>query len=359
MAHPAPLRGIRFPGRYLQGPGALLHLAAEARQLAPRALVVLDGGVFDVFAPQIAQILNADLHTQILRFSGESSEPTIAAVVAKAGCSGAGVIIGVGGGKALDTAKAAAYRLGAPIIVVPTIAASDAPCSALSVIYNDDGTVAHDLFLPRNPDLVLVDTAIIARAPARFLAAGIGDALATWYEARSCQISGAMNCLGIPGLPLAYAIAKECRETIFAHGAAALADCDARIVGPALEHVVEANILMSGLGFESGGVAAAHAIHHGLTELDEVHAHLHGEKVAIGVLAGLLLNGDHSEFARVRAFAAAVRLPVRLRDISIVEATPEKLARVARRACRPGEIIHNEPFPVQEASVVAALQALI
>jgi glycerol dehydrogenase len=141
-------------------------------------------------------------------------------------------------------------------------------------------------------------------------------------------------------------------------GAAALAECDAKTAGLALERVVEANILLSGIGFESGGVAAAHAIHHALCELDDVHHHLHGEKVAIGVLAGLLLHGRRDEFEEVRVFCASVRLPVRLGDIGIAGVTSEKLAIVARRACRAGEIIHNEPVPVTEAMVIAALEAL-
>ncbi len=115
------------------------------------------------------------------------SEAQIAVLVERATAAGATLLIGAGGGKALDTAKAAARDLGLPVIVVPTIAASDAPCSALAVIYTEDGAVAYDTFLPSNPDLVLVDTALIARAPARFLAAGIGDALATYYEAESCD----------------------------------------------------------------------------------------------------------------------------------------------------------------------------
>jgi glycerol dehydrogenase len=163
----------------------------------------------------------------------------------------------------------------------------------------------------------------------------------------------------MPGVPLAYEIARFCRDTIFEFGAAALAECDAKVPGPALERVVEANILLSGIGFESGGVAAAHAIHHGLCELDDVHHHLHGEKVAIGVLAGLRLHGLDEDYARIQAFCRSVRLPTRLADIGIAEATPEKLAIVAKRACRAGEIIHNEPMPVTETMVFDALEALI
>ena len=99
-------------------------------------------------------------------------------------------------------------------------------------------------------------------------------------------------------------------------------------------------------------------MHHGLCELDEVHHFLHGEKVAIGVLAGLKLQGDAEEFERVRAFCRAVRLPTRLRDIGIKDASDEKLRRVAGRACRPDEIIHHEPMPVSVKQLTDALRQL-
>lgn len=355
----AVAHGARFPGRYIQAAGAINRLGQEAAAFGKRAVVLLDRGIFDLIENDVISALDGFVEAAIIRHGGECSESQIAGLVAKAREAGADVIIGAGGGKALDTAKAAARDLGEPVIVFPTIAASDAPCSALAVIYNDDGSVAYDTFLPRNPDLVLVDTQLIANAPARFLAAGIGDALATWYEAESCRRSGSFNCMNMPGVSLAYEIARFCHDTIFAYGVQALAECDSNEAGPALERVVEANILLSGIGFESGGVAAAHAIHHGLCELEDVHHHLHGEKVAIGVLASLRMHGDDAEFSRVRDFCRTVRLPVRLADIGIEAVTDEKLAIVARRACRTGEIIHNEPMPITEVMVVSALGTLI
>lgn len=350
-------RGARFPGRYIQAAGALALLGQEARRYGQRVVVLLDRDVFEMLREPVAASFGGETDMVLLRHGGECSEREIAALSASAAT--AQVVVGIGGGKALDTAKAAACDLGLPVIVVPTIAASDAPCSALAVVYNENGAVAYDRFLPDNPDLVLVDTALIAAAPARFLAAGIGDALATWYEADACRKSGALNCMKMPGVPLAFEIARFCRETIFEYGEAALAECDANSAGPAIERIVEANILLSGIGFESGGVAAAHAVHHGLCELDDVHHHLHGEKVAIGVLAGLKIHALDDEFVRVRRFCASVRLPTRLRDIGIKDASADKLAVVARRACRAGEIIHNEPVPVTEEMVINALEALV
>lgn len=358
-AQPGIVRGARFPGRYIQGAGAIERLGKEAGGFGRRTIALIDRGIFELVEKDVAAALSGHIEARLVRHGGECSESQIARLTAVARDADAQVIIGVGGGKALDTAKAAARDLDLPVIIFPTIAASDAPCSALAVVYNEDGTVAYDMFLPSNPDLVLVDTALIARAPARFLAAGIGDALATWYEADSCRRSGAYNCMKMPGVGLAFEVARFCRDTIFEHGPAALAECDRKEAGPALERVVEANILLSGIGFESGGVAAAHAIHHGLCELDDVHHHLHGEKVAIGVLAGLKIQGREDEYQRVREFCLRVRLPTRLADIGIKDPSDEKLAIVARRACRPGEIIHNEPMAVSEEMVAGALRALI
>lgn len=351
------IKGVRFPGRYLQGPGCIARLGQEIAGFGARALVVLDGGVFDLLRDKVLTA-SGEAEVHLLRHGGECSEAEINRIRKEALAFGAEVIVGIGGGKALDTTKAVADDVGKPVIVIPTIAASDAPCSALAVVYYEDGTVAYDRFLPRNPDLVLVDTEIIAKAPARFLSAGIGDALATYYEAESCRRSGAHNCLDLPGCTTAYALARACRDTIFEHGAAAVAECEHQQPGPAIEAVVEANILLSGIGFESGGVAAAHAVHHGLCELDEVHHFLHGEKVAIGVLAGLKLHGDTEEFERVRAFCGAVRLPTRLRDVGIEDASDEKLRRVAERACRPGEIIHHEPMRVTVEQLTDVLREL-
>ncbi|ALE87828.1 glycerol dehydrogenase [Pseudomonas versuta] len=354
------LKGARFPGRYLQGPGYLAHLGDEAAIFGSSALIILDAGIYSLYADEVTTACKLFKQIDLQRHGGDCTEAEIARLVDRASTRSAEVVIGIGGGKALDTAKAVAHHLELTCVVVPTIAASDAPCSALAVVYGEDGSVAYDLFLPRNPDLVIVDTALIAKAPPRFLVAGMGDALATFYEADACRRSGANNVLGLTGLPVAYELARFCRDTLFEHGFAALQECREKTAGPALERIVEANILLSGLGFESGGVAAAHAIHHGLCELHETHGFLHGEKVALGVLAELLLQEvPPAVFSEVLAFCLKIGLPTRLADLGIVDPSLEMLQRIAARACREGEIIHNEPFPVTSQRVVEVLQRLL
>ncbi len=95
-------------------------------------------------------------------------------------------MVGIGGGKTLDTAKAIGYYQKLPVVVIPTIASTDAPTSALSVIYTEAGEFEEYLIYPKNPDMVVMDTAIIAKAPVRLLVSGMGDALSTWFEAKAC-----------------------------------------------------------------------------------------------------------------------------------------------------------------------------
>lgn len=349
-----------FPARYVQGAGALALLPDEARRLGDTALAVVDSMVMPAVSQAAA---HGSIVIAIDRFGGECSDEEIERVIAHARDLDANVIIGAGGGKALDTAKAAAHALGMPVAIVPTLASTDAPCSALSVVYTAEGAFKRYLVLPRNPDLVLVDTQIIAAAPVRFLVSGMGDALSTWFEAEDCSRSGAVNMTGRPGTMTALGLARMCYDTLLADGVAAKQACEARKVTPAFERVVEANTLLSGLGFESGGLSGAHAIHNGLTALAATHAFWHGEKVAIGTLALLMLtNRPKAVVAEVFDFCQAVGLPTTLAEIGLAGVTDDQLHLVAELACAPGETIHNINGHsingnVAPAQVVAALKA--
>jgi glycerol dehydrogenase len=203
-----------------------------------------------------------------------------------------------------------------------------------------------------------VDTQVVAEAPVRFLAAGMGDALATWFEAESCRIKRAPNIAGELGSMTAYALAKLCWDTIREYGPAALASCASHAVTPALERVVEANTLLSGLGFESAGLAAAHSVHNGLTALPQTRAYYHGEKVAFGVLASLFLTDQPPAIMeRVYGFCESIGLPTTLAGLGLEDATDQDLRRVAEKACAPGETMHNEPCETSPELVADAIKA--
>ena len=348
---------IQSPGKYIQGADVITRLGDYLKPLAERWLVVGDKFVLG-FAQETLQksVADAGLACEVAPFGGECSQSEIDRLHEIARQASCGAVLGIGGGKTLDTAKALAHFMEVPVVIVPTIASTDAPCSALSVIYTDNGEFDRYLLLPDNPDRVIVDTKIIAGAPARLLAAGIGDALATWFEARACSRSGAKTMAGGECTRAALALAELCYNTLLEEGEKAMLAAEQHVVTPALERIVEANTFLSGVGFESGGLAAAHAIHNGLTALPDAHHYYHGEKVAFGTLTQLVLeNAPVEEIETVAALCHAVGLPITLAQLDIKTDLPAKMRIVAQAACAEGETIHNMPGGATADQVYAAL----
>jgi len=216
------------------------------------------------------------------------------------------------------------------------------------------------MFLARDPDSVIVDSAVIARAPVRFLVAGIGDALSTWYEARS-NLEGHTPNLASPRLPApaaGIAIARACHDVLMRDAFAAKYAAEKGLLTPAVENIIEANTLLSGLGFENCGVSAAHGIHDGLTVLDETHGFYHGEKVAFGVLCLLIIEGRPStEIEETIRFCRKLGLPTRLADLNLAKANAADIERVAEASLKPGSPTYNAAAPVSAAIVRDAILA--
>ncbi|WP_158240686.1 glycerol dehydrogenase [Telmatospirillum siberiense] len=349
------IRTSVFPRRYVQGAGALHQLGPELKRLGSKVFALVDHFVADQITPYLDGLTDVSVVSHL--FTGHCTHPIIENIAAIAKKSDATVLVAFGGGSVLDVGRSAASAAGMAFVSAPTIAASDAPCSGISIVYDENGVMSGRLTL-RNPDLVIVDTALIAKAPVRFFAAGIGDGLATWYEADSCRRSHSGTISGVTGTALAHAAARLCRDTILERGRQAVNDCRAHLATPDLDAVVEATVLLSGIGFESGGLGAAHAIHNGLTMLPQTARYMHGEKVAFGLLASLFLSERAEEERRALfAFCRDVGLPVRLSQIACDAGDDEALTTVAAKACQPGSNIHNEPFPVTPDMVVTALKA--
>ena len=350
---------IGSPSRYVPGRGELAHRYEHCEKYGKDLFVLVSASGKKRVEGKIAQSVEGTGAKVVYEtFNGECSQKEIDRVVEAFKASGCSVVVGIGGGKIHDTAKAAAYYAGAPVAIVPTIASTDAPCSALSVIYTDEGVFDRYLFLPANPTVVLVDTDIVAAAPARLLVSGMGDALATYFEARACQASGASNCVGGKVTLAAMSLARLCYETLLADGLKAKLAVERHVCTTAVENVIEANTYLSGVGFESGGLAGAHAIHNGLTAIPETHSLYHGEKVAFGTLVQLVLeNAPLEELEEVLEFCTEVGLPTTLADLGVENPTQEQLMEVAKLACADADTLHNMPFPVDADSVYAAILA--
>ena len=289
-------------------------------------------------------------------FSGEATRQEaerIGAICKERGCR---VVVGLGGGKAIDVGKVVANEQNLPSVIVPTIASNDAPCSKLAVLYTAEHEYAETVVLPNNPDMVIVDTGVIAKAPVRFLVSGMGDAFATYYEARSCIRCEAPNSNGGVSTNAAFALAELCHEILLKDSKKALEACRAGLVTKALENVIEANILLSGLGFESGGLAVAHPVSAGLTVIPETHNMMHGETVAIGTLVQLILeNAPEEELREVYQYYQMVGLPTSLRAVGITENAEEKMRYIAKPLVEAGGDISHVPYKLTEEMLYNAL----
>lgn len=350
---------FQSPGKYIQGKGELSKLGEYISVYSNKAVLIIDGFIFDNYEEQIRQSCKIEnLNIKYERFTGECSRVEIDRIINASNDMKDIVIVGIGGGKTLDTAKAVAYYTQSPVIIVPTMASTDAPCSALSVIYTQKGEFSEYLFLKSNPDMVIMDTDIIKNAPSRLLVSGMGDALATYFEARATANSNSNSIAGGKATKTAIALAKLCYETLLEDGYKAKQAVENHVCTKAVENIIEANTLLSGVGFESGGLAAAHAIHNGLTAIEQTHKYFHGEKVAFGTLVQLVLENESlEEINKVLEFCESVGLPITLSDIGISEIKEEEIMNVAKLSCDVNETIHNMPFEVDCEQVYAAILA--
>lgn len=345
------------PSKYVQGPGELARLGAYVKAYGARALVVISAGGIRRFGDVVkASFAEAGVELAYDSFSGECSQAEIDRLVEVYRAAGTDVVVGLGGGKIFDTAKAVAAAVDAPVVIVPTIAATDAPCSALSVIYTEEGQFKEYQFFKQNPNLVLMDTEVIAKSPVRLTVAGMGDALATYFEARACLASDATTCAGAHVTGAAMALARLCFDTLMSDGVKAKLALEAGACTESVEKIIEANTLLSGLGFESAGLAGAHAIHNGMTAMEETHACYHGEKVAFGTLTQLVLE-NAEELYEVLDFCVEVGLPVTFAQLGVADASYERVLEVARLACADTDTLHNMPFEVTPEKVASAMLA--
>lgn len=335
------LRLMRAPSKYVQGKDALFEIYENVRDLGDSFLFICSRSGCKATKEKIEKSFaakGAKLRFEV--FGGVSSLGEIEKMRRIVRENGINVVAGVGGGSAIDTAKATAYYEKLPVLILPTVAATDAPCTGLSVIYKDDGSFDSYLFYPKNPDAVVVDTQIIADAPVKFLVAGMGDALGTYFEARACDKAHAPSLENGGITKSAIALCELCYQTLLADGAKAKQAVEMNLVTPAVEAIVEANTYLSGVGADNGGLAAPHSIYNGFTALPECESVMHGNVVAFGTVAQLLIeDAPMEEIEKVLSFCVSVGLPITLKEINVTD--KERVRIAAEKACAPGESIHN------------------
>ncbi|UFN48401.1 glycerol dehydrogenase [Roseomonas sp. OT10] len=325
----AAVRAFGGPRLYLQGPGALREIGPVVAGIARAAALVADAAMLALHGPAVlAALRGAGVAAGGAALRGEVSDAGVAeldaALPAEAGC-----VIGLGGGRAIDAAKAVALRRGVPVVTVPTAASNDSPTSRIFVMYRDDGALDRVERLPRSPEAVLVDTEILLRAPPVLLRAGIGDGITKRFEAEACAAVDGITPFGTPPLRTGAAIAMHGFATLLRHAPQAMADVAAGRLTEDFEATVEAVILMSGLGFENGGLSIAHSLTRGFTRHPGSAHRPHGEQVAFGLLVQLHLAGEEAMLRQLLPFHARVGLPRRLAEIGLSAGDRAGLERIA------------------------------
>jgi glycerol dehydrogenase len=351
-------KAILLPRKYIIGRGIINEIGTYAAMLGKKAVVLWGKRTKGAVGEAVLKSLkDTGIEVVEVAFNGECTKAEVNRIADLA--KGTDVVIGLGGGKAIDAAKGAAIYAKLPHIIVPTIASNDSPTSACTVWYDEHGVcVGFDLW-PSNPDFILVDTEVIANAPIRYFIAGIGDAMATWFEADASYKSRAVTCSGgIPTLT-AMAMAKLCYEILTEYGLQAIEDVKVHAVTPAMEKVVEASTLLSGIGWESGGLATAHTLGNGLPVLAETHPYMHGEKVSFGLMTQLCIDDslpiDLVEETAI--FLAQAGLPVTFADIGLGAVTREKVLEFAVGQTGAGAFVHNHNFAVTAGDLADAMIA--
>jgi glycerol dehydrogenase len=350
------LKIFRSPLRYVQGPNALLQMGEQLEMLGIKnPLILASPSANKAAGPALIEGLRKkEIKHAFIEFGRECSFKEIDRIKNACLAGGHDAIINCGGGKTIDTGRAAAtgpatnvqkappeffpqFGAGVACINVPTVAATDGSTSASALVYTEKGTVEALVKFPTNPTMVFVDTAVIAKSPVRLFVAGIGDALNTHFEAdmnyRTASLSIGTRALStITGRTLA----RLSLDILMDYGLQAKVEVEAGLPGPGLEAVAEATVLLSGLGFENCGLSAAHAVAHGFDHIRESFERppLHGEQSGFGTLVQLILEGRAPEFLnKIFGFCKAVGLPITFHDFTLT-ASDEVLEAVADAASR-------------------------
>lgn len=350
------IRVVPGPANYFSHPDSLQRLNDffSPEQLS-RAVWIYGEKAIAGARPYLPECATAPGSTQIL-FTGHCSERDVNALVAQAG-DNRSVVIGVGGGALLDTVKAVARRLNLPFVAIPTIAATCAAWTPLSVWYNDAGQALHFEIFDDANFLVLVDPRIILNSPAEYLLAGIGDTLAKWYEAvvlaPQPETLPLTVRLGING-------ALAIRDVLLESSEQALIDQQQGKLTQAFRDVVDAIIagsgMVGGLGERFTRVAAAHAVHNGLTVLPQTEKFLHGTKVAYGILVQSALLGQDDVLAQLVHAYKRFHLPTTLAQLDVDIHNRAELDKVIAHTLRPVESIHFLPVELTPDTLFAAFE---
>ena len=346
--------------RFCIGRDTLARFPSLCRLMGRRFAVV--GGVtaMNRALPALLEAVRASDMTLLaaLPFGGACTQAAMERLCAQLSPMQPDFLVGMGGGKAIDTAKGVAHRLKTPLVSVPTLVSNCAPITALSVVYREDGPFDRFIFYDAPPALTLVDLTIAAAAPARYFRAGLGDTMAKHFEstfsARGDKLGTTLDHMSAMGV----ALSCTCYDPILAYGRQALDEVERGEAGPAMEICARSVIVSAGLvsllANDDYNCALAHAVCYGLQLFPHVEAQfLHGDLVAYGALVQLVLDGQEEKARELRTFLVSLGTSVRLAQLG-VPLDREALAATLHEATTGPDMAHI-PYPITPDMVFDAM----
>jgi len=344
-----------MPLRYVQGPGALELLGPHAAILGRSAYVIGESVALSIAGERVRKSLaSAGISISLwVDTVKECTHANIDGLSARADGADVDLVVGVGGGKAIDTAKAVANKLRIPACTVGTQCATNADASGESVVYTDNHEYVESIKLRSNPALVIEDTDILAGAPVKYLIQGMGDALSCRFEAQAFAKMREEKGGGPVPLAATLALAESCYRTLMSSGVKAVEDLRNGICSDEVEGIIEAVKFTSSVAFENSSCAMAHAVHNGLTTIKGVEG-AHGEIVAYGTIVQCVYEGRPVEETRsVYEWCKELGLPTSLKMLGAP--SRDKVEVAARNACAdsdmkcmPGKVVLEDLIRAME-----------
>lgn len=348
-------RSVTAPGKFYLNKGLFRDMPEYTEILGEKPYIIADPFIYEKIRDEIGK----KYHTsEIVEFGGENSQSEIEKHKNQYEESETEFIIGIGGGKAMDNARAVAYKVDAPLVIFPTLAATDAAATSVSVLYSEEGEFEKYLFLPNNPDIVLADLDILVTTPPDHFSAGMADTMASWIEGRVTFHTDGDNLTGNRSSYTGYSLEKLGYDTIRKYGIQALQAAKNNIVTEAFSRVIEASIWISGVGAEAGGITSAHALHNGVTAVLDMRKHdaKHGEIVAFGMIVTLILEGaSDEEVYDLANFFKEIELPLTLEDLDLKGIEEDKWRQVAEKTCDPEDTTTNMAVQVTPDDVYQSI----
>ncbi|MFH1714644.1 MAG: iron-containing alcohol dehydrogenase [Elusimicrobiota bacterium] len=337
------------PAIYIEGSNVITKAIPVLKRWGCRGIILGERRLFEKFTKEINPFLKKLSLTKEF-FNGECAKHEIDRIVKICKNKKYNYIIGFGGGKALDTAKAVSFYINKPCLTIPTSSATSAASTALSALYTENGVSSYYLELPASPACVVVDFNLIINAPQRYIASGMADALAKYYE--SMAFTGAVSKDLF--VNIALQIAERIHNTIFTIGKGAYNDAGSGRCSEAFKEIVRINILLAGVvgGFGGEGcrACAAHAVNNGFTRVPAMRRFLHGEMVGYGNILQLKLENKNSEIKKLKKLYKALSLPYSFESFQ-VEMNDNQKENVIKHICSRKETLKNMPRRISKDEI--------